>query len=985
MIGRTLAHYRITAAIGAGGMGEVYRATDTKLGRDVALKVLLAEMASNPERLDRFRREAKALAALDHAGVVSVYSVEEADGVHFLTMQLVEGQPLDRLIPEGGLPVERILEIAVALADALAAAHEKGIVHRDLKPANVMVTKEGRVKVLDFGLAKVAGPVGGGAADSEQPTEMRTREGVVMGTVAYMSPEQVQGRALDHRTDLFSMGIILYEMASGRRPFQGHSSAELVSSILRDTPQPLSELRADLPEALRRVIPRCLEKDPRHRLQSAHDLHNELKGLRPLGASAAPAKSPNNLPKLRTSFVGRVKEVSSCIEWLMGTRLLTLTGIGGCGKTRLAIEVARRSVAEYPDGVWFVDLAPLQDEAGVAAAVAQAVGVRQGEQALIDAVRGHVGTKHLLIVLDNCEHLLSACAEVVDALLSACDGVRVLATSREGLAVDGERLFALRSLGVPKAGKVLDLQATKTSEAVALFVERGQSALESFALTEENAATITEICRRLDGIPLAIELAAARLRVLSADQILARLDDRFRLLTGGTRTALPRHQTLRATIQWSYDQLTPEEQELFRLLSVFSGGWTLEIATRVAGGDEFAVMDLLTRLVEKSLVVVDRDGGGRPRYSYLETVRQYAGECLDTAGEAEASRGRHLVEFLALAERAYASRLTSEETWAPILETEHDNLRAALAVARSSDPDRHLQLAGALAWFWFAHSLHLAEGHEHLMAALDAAASSADGPARARALWGAANSKAWMGDPAGGLPMMERAVELWRHAGDPPETALALEGLGMTRFLAGADEAARTACEESLEIQRQVGDPVLINRASVVLAQVLVGLHDLERAHSLASDILSYARSVGDRRSEHSALHFLADCRLIRGNCRESLLLYCQSLALAEALNDRLETTAELQGVAMSLCGLGDHSGGLRLAEAAEAELDRLHLNVQINFWNQLQERYLGAARESLGPEAARQATEEGRALSLEDACALAHQIADAVGPRTLE
>ncbi len=280
MIDQSLAHYRITASIGAGGMGEVYRATDTKLGRDVALKVLPAEMAADPERLERFQREARALAALDHPGIVSVFSVEESDGVHFLTMQLVEGQSLDLVIPEGGLDADRLLEIAVPLSDALAAAHEKGIVHRDLKPANVMIAERGRVKVLDFGLAKLAAAETGDNLGSQLPTEMHTRDGVVMGTMPYMSPEQVAGRVVDHRTDIFSLGVILYEMASGTRPFRGNSSAELISSILRDTPSAILELRADLPRHLSRIIGRCLEKDTRDRMQSAQDLHNELKGLR---------------------------------------------------------------------------------------------------------------------------------------------------------------------------------------------------------------------------------------------------------------------------------------------------------------------------------------------------------------------------------------------------------------------------------------------------------------------------------------------------------------------------------------------------------------------------------------------------------------------------------------------------------------------------------------------------------------------------------
>jgi serine/threonine protein kinase/tetratricopeptide (TPR) repeat protein len=277
LIGRTLAHYRITAAIGAGGMGEVYRATDTRLGRDVALKVLPAEMASSRERLGRFQREAKALAALDHPGIVTVYSVEEADGVHFLTMQLVGGQPLNRLISGGALPLETLIEIATALSGALAAAHEKGIVHRDLKPANVVVGEGGSVKLLDFGLAKLS--PASEPADSALPTEARTREGVVMGTVPYMSPEQVSGRPLDHRTDVFSLGVVLYEMASGRRPFVGGSTAELGSAILRDAPPALTSLRAGLPEELTRIIARCLEKDPGARFQSMKDVHAALHAL----------------------------------------------------------------------------------------------------------------------------------------------------------------------------------------------------------------------------------------------------------------------------------------------------------------------------------------------------------------------------------------------------------------------------------------------------------------------------------------------------------------------------------------------------------------------------------------------------------------------------------------------------------------------------------------------------------------------------------
>jgi TolB-like protein/tRNA A-37 threonylcarbamoyl transferase component Bud32 len=275
--GSQLGAYKIVSLLGTGGMGEVYQAHDTKLGRDVALKVLPPDMARDPERLARFQREARSVAALNHPHIVTIFSVEEADGIHFLTMELVEGQSLDRLIPEGGLPVERILEIAGALADALTAAHEKSIVHRDLKPANVMVTDDDRVKVLDFGLAKDVHPAG--PNDVTLSAVEFTKVGAVMGTPAYMSPEQITGRSIDHRTDVFSLGTMLYEMATGQRPFQGRSAAELASAILRDAPQPLGDVRAGLPEGLCRVIHRCLEKNAANRFQSAKELRSALRGV----------------------------------------------------------------------------------------------------------------------------------------------------------------------------------------------------------------------------------------------------------------------------------------------------------------------------------------------------------------------------------------------------------------------------------------------------------------------------------------------------------------------------------------------------------------------------------------------------------------------------------------------------------------------------------------------------------------------------------
>jgi serine/threonine protein kinase len=296
--GDKLGQYEIRGPIGAGGMGEVFQARGPRLERDIAIKVLPAAMAHDPDRLARFQREARALAALNHPHIVTVYSVEEADGVNFLAMELVEGQPLDRLICRGGLPVEQIVEIASALADALAAAHDKGIVHRDLKPANVMITHDGRVKVLDFGLAKDVNE--GGPNDTTVTSLGNTQAGVVMGTPAYMSPEQISARPLDHRTDIFSLGVVLHEMATGQQPFKGNSSAELISAILRDHPAPIAESRPDLPSDLARIIRRCLEKDPRHRIQTARDVANEFRDLARQTPDKATAPAASSSTPTRT-------------------------------------------------------------------------------------------------------------------------------------------------------------------------------------------------------------------------------------------------------------------------------------------------------------------------------------------------------------------------------------------------------------------------------------------------------------------------------------------------------------------------------------------------------------------------------------------------------------------------------------------------------------------------------------------------------------
>src|SRR5918998_1234587 len=388
-------------------------------------------------------------------------------------------------------------------------------------------------------------------------------------------------------------------------------------------------------------------KNPR-RLRAAEPAEAET-------APRTPQRPPNNLPLELSSFVGREKELVEIERLLEDSRLLTLTGSGGCGKTRLALAVAGEVVEDFEDGVWLVDLASLADPALVPQAVASPLGVReQPGRSLIETLSDYLGSKKVLLILDNCEHLIGACAELAEALLHSCPNLRVLATSREALGITGEVAWPVPSLSLPDLRRLPEVESLARYEAARLFLERTAAVNPTFALTEQNAVAVDQICYRLDGIPLAIELAAARAKVLSVEQIAERLDDSFGLLSAGGRTAMPRHRTLHATMDWSHELLPDEERALFRRLSVFAGGFLLGAAESVCAGEELErgeVLELLSHLVDKSLVVA-REVSGEARYRLLETVRQYAREKLSESDEAELLRERHAGFYLALAEEA---------------------------------------------------------------------------------------------------------------------------------------------------------------------------------------------------------------------------------------------------------------------------------------------------------------------------------------------
>jgi predicted ATPase len=448
----------------------------------------------------------------------------------------------------------------------------------------------------------------------------------------------------------------------------------------------------------------------------------------------------HNLPLARTSFIGREQEKLEVKRLLAMTRLLTLTAAGGCGKTRLAVEVASDLVGAYPDGVWLVDLAPLSDPTLVAQAVAQALSVReQPGRALLQTLKDTLRSRKILLVVDNCEHLMEAVVGVVDALLDSCPDLRILATSRERLDTAGEVNWVVPSLKMPDARGASTSQELEAYESVRLFLERARQRDHSFVLSVRNARAVAQVCRRLEGIPLAIELAAARVGTLSVEQVSKRLEGSLELLTRGGRTAVPRHRTLKGTLDWSYDLLSGCERKVFRKLSVFAEGWTLE-ALEAVGSDEGVaeseVLELLSGLVEKSLVVAKGFDEGAARYRLLEPVKQYALEMLEERGEAEEAKRAHAQYFLALSEQAESELLGPREAqWYDRLEEEHDNIRAALVYSlEGAEPELGLRLAGAIWWFWHRHG-HLSEGLRWLDEGL-AKGSRASAIARVKALGG---------------------------------------------------------------------------------------------------------------------------------------------------------------------------------------------------------------------------------------------------------
>jgi non-specific serine/threonine protein kinase len=716
------------------------------------------------------------------------------------------------------------------------------------------------------------------------------------------------------------------------------------------------------------------------------------------------------LPAPLTSFVGRDHDRAEVTQLLASARLLTLTGVGGCGKTRLALEVAR----QHPDAVSLVELAALDEPTLVPQAVASALGVRESSmQPLLTTIVAALRPRRLLLVLDNCEHLLDACAHLANALLTACPDLRILATSRETLGIPGEVSWRVPSLAVPPLGHSVTAEEVGAYEAAQLFVQRARSFSPGFTIGERNAGAIARICNEVDGIPLAVELAAALLRGLSVDDIADRLDQRFKLLTGGSRAALPRQRTLRATIDWSYDLLSDAERALFVRLSIFAGRWLLEAAEHVCAGDGIEreqVLELLLHLVDKSLVVADEDHDGRQRYRLLDTLREYGRERLLAGGGSEAVHRQHARFYLALAERAEPElNQPRQAAWIERLAFEESEMWAALVrLAARGEIQDALRLAAVLGRFWQLRG-HLHEGRRRLGSLLALPGAEAPTLARAKVLDAAGALALYQGDMAATRALLgeslmlyrqqrhasgvawvlfhlgwmshdhqreraarrflREALDLFRVLDDRRGVARALNALGMVAMVEGDLDLACELHRESLDLSRAIGDGwavawALTNFATDLNTLAKIGRGDAHAARPLFEESLTIWSELGERRHLAFAQMNLADAAMCEGNFAEARERLEHSIALFTDLEDS-------QGMYFSVCigsqllwDSGQHAEVVRLIAATYGRVKAAGGKMYPMIENPTEEQ-LTVARTLLGPEGFEAAWTDGSAMSV--------------------
>ena len=1010
--GARFGNYEILQRLGAGGMGEVYRAKDSRLDREVAIKTLSLDRSSDPEALSRFEQEARSASALNHPNIVTIYELGHENGTRYIAMELVDGETVRSLLASGPIPFRKLVAIAAQIADGLAKAHEIDLIHRDLKPENLMVSHDGMAKVLDFGLAKLLKPDRGSSESSTAITE----HGTVLGTVGYMSPEQATGEDVDFRSDQFSFGSVLYEMATGAPAFRKKTHAETMAAILRDEPERLGAKTLQAPAPFIWIVERCLAKDPKQRYASTRDLARDLAAVRDRLTDVPTRESEprrNNLPVQRTAFIGRERESDDLRQLLSrpGIHLVTLTGPGGIGKTRLALQVAGEMAGQFPSGVCFVALSAIAERGLIASAIAQAVGVREtGNTSLQENLMEYVGalSQPMLLVLDNFEHLVSA-APIVAQMLTAGPKLKVVVTSQAPLHIYGEHEFPVPPLALPDPKSNPPLEVLSRLPAIELFVERAQAVKHQFALTKENAPAVAAICSRLDGLPLAIELAAARIKLLSPSAMLTRLESRLSLLTGGARDLPTRQQTLRNTVEWSYGLLNDAEQTLLRRFSVFTGGCTLEALEAVCdtkGDLGLDVLDGMASLVDKSLAQQVEQVDKETRFVMLSAIREYALERLAGSNDESVTRRAHAAYYLVLAEEG-AEDIAAKPEWLDRYEVEHENFRLAIDyLIKTGDVEWGLRLGAALFRFWETRE-HFAEGRDGIGRLLALERTASRPKLRARLLFAGAVMAAAQGDYGSARPMFEQSLEtcvelkdnrgvavalnalainardrgeltdasllferclaIWKDLGDPADIARALSNFASVMKMQGEYERASSLYDECLTVFRQVGDSAGVAWTLNYLGDVAREKADLVAARSYCEQSLSEFRRLQDSWGIASTLSDLASLSCDQGNNAEARRLHGESIKLFQELGHNRGIARALECLAVNAAAQSNAEQSLHLAGAAAALRQRLGTPVTPAEQARL-EKALEFARRTLGDAAGLTAWMEGWAMPIEQA-----------------
>jgi predicted ATPase len=932
-VGDRLGRFELIEHIGEGGMGEVYRARDPRLGRDVAIKVIGRWQTSGRRDGDsayaRFEVEARAASALHHPNVVTIFDVGDHGGVPYLVMELVEGESLRRHL-DAPMSLDRALELAIQVAEGLAAAHERGVVHRDLKPENVVLSRSGGAKVLDFGLAQLRAPQPSGA-DTEGATRMRlTGQGTLLGTLGYMAPEVIASRDVDHRSDQFSLGAILFEMLAGRKPFEGRSPPEIMAATLRDEPLPLSRLRPEVPPRLEGLVRRCLVKEPAGRYADTAELASLLRELL-AEVRLGRTRTVEALPAARTSLVGRESELTHIADLLADptARLITLSGPGGTGKTRLALAAAERAAAAGPLRVVFVALANLNDPELLLPTIARELGIADAPaQTPLVAIRDDVTRSGgLLLVLDNFEQIVDG-APAVGELLGACPGLRVLVTSREVLHLYGEHDLLVPPLAVVEPSEAMSLEEVAAVPAVALFVERSRAANPGFALTADNVSHVVRLCARLDGLPLALELAAARTRLLPPSAMLARLEAGQALPGGSVRDLPGRQQTLQRAIDWSYDLLPAPEQALFRRLGVFCGSFTLEAAQGVADPFEELPLDLVDgvgSLVDKSLVQSLGDDGGEPRFAMMLTIREGALRWLAGSDEAARTRRAHAAYFLVLAEEGGAALGRAEDpVWLARLEADHANLLAALDhLLGAGNAEWALRLAIGLFHFW-ERAEHLTEGSRRLAAVLALPGAREQPAHRARALFAAGVLAHLTGEYGLASERHREAFEIHRELGDSWGQAVTLNAQGSALTRAGKLDGAFDALQDAMATWQALGDDAGYSRTLCNLAHLERFRGDHRRARELYEEAASRFERTGDVVSQAWAINHESEVARELGELDDAERLCAESLATFRALGSGWGIGSALADLGTLARQRGDRARARQLYREALSQFDLL-------------------------------------------------------------